>query len=361
VGKTTLAKSLADTIYIDCELPSQRRDVEDTESFLRRNAGRRIVLDEIHRIEDPSNLLKVAADHFPGTRVLATGSSTLSASARFRDTLAGRKRSLHLQPILATELPLFLATLEKRLLHGGLPEQLLAASPSDTDFREWMEAYWARDILELFAVGKRHAFLKFLELLCLQSGGLCELSQVATPCQVSRQTLANYLDILQATGVVRVVRPFAKNPTREILAMPKIYAFDTGFVCHVRGLDSLRSSDMGTLWEHLVLDSLHFELPPEEIHYWRDKQRHEIDFVWAPRKGQPVAIQCKWRTAACDPDDFAPFTNLYPNAARWVIAADRKDWMAKAHKGQNYIETGLDGLSELIANHLKSKSTLPLG
>ncbi|MEI8293341.1 MAG: ATP-binding protein [bacterium] len=354
VGKTTLAKSLADTIYIDCELPSQRRDVEDTESFLRRNAGRRIVLDEIHRIEDPSNLLKVAADHFPGTRVLATGSSTLSASARFRDTLAGRKRSLHLQPILATELPLFHASLEKRLLHGGLPEQLLAASPSDTDFREWMEAYWARDILELFAVGKRHAFFKFLELLCLQSGGLCELSQLATPCQVSRQTLANYLDILHATGVVRVIRPFAKNPTREILAMPKIYAFDTGFVCHVRGFDSLRSEDMGTLWEHLVLDFLHFELPPEEIHYWRDKQRHEIDFVWAPRRGQPVAIQCKWRVAACEPDDFTPFTSLYPNAARWVIAADRKDWMARAHKGQLHIETGLDGLSELIANHRKS-------
>ena len=360
VGKTTLAKSIPEVIYIDCELPSQRRDVEDTESFLRRHAGRRIVLDEIHRIQDPSNLLKLAADHFPGTHVLATGSSTLSASARFRDTLAGRKRSLHLQPILATELPLFNAHLEKRLLHGGLPGQLLAASPSEADFREWIEAYWARDILELFAVGKRHAFLKFLELLWLQSGGLCELSHLATPCQVSRQTLANYLDILNATGVIRVIRPFAKNPTREILAMPKVYAFDTGFVCYVRGLDNLRPDDMGTLWEHIVLDSLHFELPQEEIHYWRDKQRHEIDFVWAPRKGPPVAIQCKWRAAACDPGDFKPFTSLYPNAARWVIAADRTNWTSRTHQSQPYIETGINGLAELIASHLKSQTASPL-
>lgn len=353
VGKTTLAKSLPEAIYIDCELPSQRRDVEDCENFLRRHAGRRIVLDEIHRIEDPSNLLKLAADHFPGTQVLATGSSTLSASARFRDTLTSRKRSLHLQPVLATEIPLFDANLEKRLLHGGLPEQLLAASPSEADFREWMEAYWARDILELFAVGKRHAFLKFLELLWLQSGGLCELSHLATPCQVSRQTLANYLDILNATGVIRVIRPFAKNPTREILAMPKVYAFDTGFVCYVRGVDSLRPDDMGTLWEHLVLDSLHFHLFPEEIHYWRDKQKHEVDFVWAPRKGQPVAIQCKWRAAACDPGDFKPFTNIYPNAALWVIAADRTSWITRTHKSQPYIETGLDSLQELIIKHLE--------
>ena len=357
VGKTTLAKSIPETTYIDCEIPSRRRDVEDTEAFLQRHNGQRIILDEIHRIADPSNLLKVAADHFPDTQILATGSSTLAASARFRDTLAGRKRSLHLQPVLVTELPLFNATLEKRILHGGLPEQLLASAPNETDFREWIESYWARDILELFAVGKRHAFLNFLELLWLQSGGLCELSNLAAPCQVSRQTLANYLDILSATGVVRVLRPFAKNPTREILAMPKVYGFDTGFVCHVRGITNLRADDMGTLWEHLVLDTLHFHLPAEEIHYWRDKQKHEIDFVWAPRKAPPVAIQCKWRASACDPADFKPFTSLYPHAPRWFIAADRPGWITRKHQGQPYTETSLDGLAELIANHLNPQTS----
>jgi hypothetical protein len=49
---------------------------------------------------------------------LATGSSTLAASARFRDTLAGRKRTIHLQPVLAEELEAFGALLPKRLLHA---------------------------------------------------------------------------------------------------------------------------------------------------------------------------------------------------------------------------------------------------
>lgn len=355
VGKTTLARSIPETIYCDCELPSIRRDAEDTEAFLQAHAGRRIILDEIHRLSDPSNLLKVAADHFPGTHILATGSSTLAASARFRDTLAGRKRSIHLQPVLAGELDAFGATLPKRLLHGGLPAQLLAPAPAPDDFSEWIEAYWARDILELFSVGKRHAFLKFLELLWLQSGGLCELSNLAAPCQVSRQTLANYLDIFAATGVIRILRPFAKNPAREIVAMPKIYAFDTGFVCHVRGLTSLRPDDMGKLWEHLVLDALIFHLPAEEIHYWRDKQKHEIDFVWAPRTAAPVAIQCKWRAAAGDPEDFHAFSHLYPSADRWILAADRATAITRTHKGKTYTETGLDALPELIAKHLDGK------
>ena len=70
-----------------------RRMIDDPEEFLQDNRGRRIVLDEIHRLERPSEILKIAADHFPDTRILATGSSTLGASAKFRDPRPGVKRN----------------------------------------------------------------------------------------------------------------------------------------------------------------------------------------------------------------------------------------------------------------------------
>src|SRR5438874_9220935 len=79
-GKTTLAQSLPDIEYFDCELPRVRRMMEDPEAFLEKIRGKRIVLDEIHRLPNPSEILKIAADHFPDIRVLATGSSTLGAS-----------------------------------------------------------------------------------------------------------------------------------------------------------------------------------------------------------------------------------------------------------------------------------------
>ena len=203
LGKTTLVRSLPDTDYFDCDLPRVRRDVEDTEGFLKRHRGRRIALDEIHRLADPSNLLKVAADHFPDIHVVATGSSTLGASARFRDTLAGRKRTVRLLPVLHREIAAFqVPTPERRLLHGGLPEHLTRSVLPERDFEEWIEAFWARDILELFSVGKRYSFLRFLELLWAQSGGMCELTGFTAACEASRQTLANYLDIFAATGVV---------------------------------------------------------------------------------------------------------------------------------------------------------------
>ncbi len=61
---------------------------------------KRVVLDEIPRLPNPSELLKIAADHFPDRCILATGSSTLGASSRFRDTLAGRKSELWLTPMI---------------------------------------------------------------------------------------------------------------------------------------------------------------------------------------------------------------------------------------------------------------------
>lgn len=73
VGKTVLSRSLPDTEYYDCELPRTRRLFEDPEGFLRAARGKRIVLDEIHRLANPSEILKIAADHYPDVQVLATG------------------------------------------------------------------------------------------------------------------------------------------------------------------------------------------------------------------------------------------------------------------------------------------------
>ena len=73
------------------------RALEDPELFLGgREPGTVLVFDEVHRLHDPSRLLKIAADEYPHLRVLATGSSTLAATRKFRDSLTGRKQAVHL-------------------------------------------------------------------------------------------------------------------------------------------------------------------------------------------------------------------------------------------------------------------------
>src|SRR5215813_14218884 len=56
VGKTVLCRSLPDAEYFDCELPRIRRLWDDAEATLTDLRGRTIILDEIHRLDNPSEL-----------------------------------------------------------------------------------------------------------------------------------------------------------------------------------------------------------------------------------------------------------------------------------------------------------------
>lgn len=354
VGKTTLSRNLPAVAYFDCELPRVRRLIdEDPQGFLEQAGPGRLILDEVHRVSRPSELLKIAADHFPHLRVLATGSSTLGASHRFRDTLAGRKRHLHLAPVLFSELSTFgISDLKTRLFHGGLPENLASKSFPEKDFGEWMDAFWARDIQELFRLEKRTAFMRLLELLLTRSGQLCELSRLASACGASRQTLSNYLGVLEATGAVHVLRPFANNPQKEIVSMPKVFGFDTGFVCYARGWRDLRHEDLGGLWEHLVLDELRARFAPERLFYWRDKQKREVDFILAERGKPPLAIECKWKLKSGQTKHFSAFQHLYPDARFILVTTDSAE--PYRNRKENVIETGLTHLADAVALARKS-------
>ena len=66
---------------------------------------------------------------------------------------------------------------------------------------------------------------------------------------------------------------------QRIVAAPKVYGFDTGFVCYYRGWSHLRQEDFGLLWEHFVLNEIMAQTQSREIHYWRNKRGLEVDFV----------------------------------------------------------------------------------
>jgi predicted AAA+ superfamily ATPase len=350
-GKTVLCRSLDDVEYFDCELPRTRRLMEDPEAFLQDRRGKRVVLDEVHRLANPSELLKIAADHYPDTPILATGSSTLEATAKFRDTLAGRKETVWMTPMIVADLVDFERDdLEHRLLHGGLPPMFLAEEIPEHDFQDWADAYWAKDIQELFRLERRWSFQRFLELLFAQSGGMFEATAFAAPCEVSRQTISNYLAALEATFVAHVVRPYSSRRANEIVAAPKVYGFDTGFVSYYRGWQTLRSEDLGLLWEHFVLNEMQGRLQTRAFRYWRNKQGAEIDFV-LPRRGDagPIAIECKWRADSFDAGALSAFRRIYPEGLNFVVSTDVDVPQRRGYDGFDLELVSLEQLIDRLA------------
>jgi hypothetical protein len=215
-----------------------------------------------------------------------------------------------------------IADLPKRLYGGGLPPLLLPASAPESLFQSWIDDYWAKDIQELFRLERRQSFLHFVELILIASGGIFEATRYANACEVSRPTINNYLSVLETTYVAHVVRPFSTRKSVEIVAAPKVYGFDTGFVCYFRGWHQPRTDDIGVLWEHYVLNELHARLQSRRLNYWRDKHGHEVDFVCVRKGRPPVAIECKWSAESFEPAALKSFALHYPKAECLVVAHD---------------------------------------
>jgi predicted AAA+ superfamily ATPase len=325
VGKTTLARMLPDAVYMNCDLPSAVRALDDPELFLAGLApGSVVVFDEVHRLEDPSRLLKIAADAYPHLKVLATGSSTLDATRKFRDSLSGRKQAIHLCPVLWEECrePFGVSDFDRRLLHGGLPEQLLAERKDAAFFSEWIDSFYARDILELFGIRNRQGFLTLFRLLLRHSGGQLDFSRLANLSELSRPTVKSHLEALQIAHAVHLLRPFHGGGKRELVARPKCYAFDTGFVTFEKGWDSIRDDDRGLLWEHLVLDSLRFHFADDAIFYWQDKSHRELDFVIRRDRDRVDLVECKINPDKLDPAPTEAFRALYPSGENYVVCPE---------------------------------------
>jgi len=350
VGKTTLAKHWDGTVFLNCDLPRNRHLLEDPEHLFRQIDGKVVILDEIHQTDNPSEILKIAADEFPMLRILATGSSTLAATRKFQDSLTGRKRTVHLCPVLASELAEFgVKRLTDRLLHGGLPERLLSPQPDPSFYSEWLDSYFARDVQELFPVGKRRAFLGMCEFLIKQSGQLLEVTSLAKHCGISRPTVMQYLEVLEVTHLIHVLRPFHGGGRREIVAQPKAYGFDTGFTCHYRGWESLRPEDCGALLEPLVLDMLRAHFPDQRIHFWRDKQKREIDFVIGGHRNEVTTIECKWSRNEPDPRNLDAFRALYPLGRNLLVVGQGGEPFNR-RIGKHEVEVcGLDELVKQLA------------
>ena len=349
VGKTTLARMLPDAAYRNCDLPSTARALADPELFLSgQKRGAVIALDEVHRLADPSLTLKIAADEYSHLNILATGSSTLAATGKFRDSLTGRKRAIHLCPVLWEECgePFGVPDFDRRLLHGGLPEALLAETKSPQAFAEWIDSFYARDILELFQVRNRQGFLSLFRLLLRWSGGQVDYSRLSRLTELSRPTVKSYVEALQIAHAIHLVRPFRGGGSGEIVSRPKCYGFDTGFVTFERGWNRIREDDRGVLWEHLVLDSLRFRHLDDDIFYWRDKSGREVDFVVRRGEGRVDTFECKIDAEAVSPAAVKAFRRRYPLGRDYIVVPAAKEPYRIRRGEREFTVCGTGGLPE---------------
>ena len=93
-----------------------------------------------------------------------------------------------------------------------------------------MDSFYSRDIQRLFAFRNPEKFHAFFEYLLKQSGGQFEATRAASALGIGRPTVESHLRALETTHAVTLCGPSSAGGQKEVIKMPKIYGFDTGFV-----------------------------------------------------------------------------------------------------------------------------------
>jgi predicted AAA+ superfamily ATPase len=177
-------------------------------------------------------------------------------------------------------------------------------------------------VQEVSKLERRASMQKLAEDIFAHSGETFEATKYAPAAGVSRTTVTNYLKVLEKTYLVNLVKPFNSRRATEIIAVPKVYAFDSGFVAYHRGWNQLRRTDLPLMWEHFVLNELHANLQSRQFYYWKDKRNHQVSFVFARSIRAPIAIDCAWSSADYDWSGLEAFRRQYPHGESFVVSND---------------------------------------
>lgn len=315
VGKTTLAldwvksRDANTALYLDLELPSAQRQLDDAEGFLLAHAQRLVVLDEVQRMPGLFAVLRGVIDQRrrAGEQagqflLLASASGALLGQAS--ESLAGRIATLELTPFQACELiaadTMGTARDEQvnRLwVRGGFPLSWLAAS--DAASLRWRDAfistYLERDIP---ALGPR---IPATTLRRLWTMLVHHQAQLADALAVSGQSVARYIDLLCDLMLVRRLPAWSGNVGKRLVRAPKVYVRDSGLVHALLGLRDLGSvlahPIAGASWEGLVLEQLLAAAPQAHASFYRTSHGAEADLVLAWPSGKTCVVEIKRSSA----------------------------------------------------------------
>ncbi len=313
-GKTTLVRKIltefeGKTLYLTGDDPTVRTRLTDVgiEALRPMMEGYDLlVLDEAQRIRNIGITLKLMADHFPKTRVIATGSSSFELANQINEPLTGRKMEFYLYPVCWQEwvshIGLFAAEsgLEQRLLFGMYPEVLTQPGKEQEILAGLASDNLYRDLLSFAPIRKPELLEQLLQALALQLGSEVSYNELSNLLKVDRHTISNYITALEQAYVIFRLGPFSRNLRNEISTTRKIYFYDNGIRNALIGNFSplaLRQ-DKGALWENFLISERlkcnsyarrHFV----NTYFWRTKQGQEIDYL-EESDGRIAAFEIKW-------------------------------------------------------------------
>lgn len=312
-GKTTILKELykdfADkALMLNCDEPQVRSNLTNvSSSFLKQLTGNKkyILIDEAQRINNIGLTLKLITDELPDIQLIVTGSSSLDLANDINEPLTGRKFEYTLFPlsfgelIENNELIQTMGELERRLIFGSYPDVINNHGNEREILNNLTSSYLYKDLLSFKGIRKPEMLEKLLIALAFQVGNEVSYTELSNTLQIDKETVSNYIYLLEQTFIIFRLSPFSRNLRNELTKKRKFYFIDNGIrnalIANYNPVD-LRQ-DIGQLWENFLISERlkfnHYHFQYANSYFWRTHQQQEIDYL-EEKSGKLYAWEFKW-------------------------------------------------------------------
>ena len=307
----------------------------------------RVILDEVQRVPELFEAIKIFVDRqrTPG-RFLLTGSTNVFLVPRLSESLAGRLQIVPLHPLTQFELTGrstpsrpdvdFLDTLFgdgfsmfqcerlgaqliEKIVAGGYPAALMRPTQrrSANWYRDYAEALVQRDVRDISRVRSLDVLPRLLRATAAQTAQLFNLSDLASPFELSRPSIGDYVTLLERLFLLERLPAWHGNRLKRLVKSPKLHLTDTGLAAALLGTDAKALAADRTLLGHFLETFVYQELrrqaswcdTPTQFFHFRDKDGVETDIVIEQMSGAVVGVEIK-AAATVNSTDFRGLRKL---------------------------------------------------
>lgn len=275
VGKSTLLKHVFPKYrYVTLDDGFLLRQAEENPAEFLESLGLPAIIDEVQRAPSLFRQIKVLCDSTDGKgRLYLSGSQQYRLMKGVTESLAGRIRIFELAGLSYREqsgdrcaacfvpdehyAALRQKTAKKPtrlwqvIHHGSYPE--LADRDADWElfYADYLKSYLERDVRDLASVHNLRIFERFMVAAASRTGEVLNASNIADEVGVDVTTVKRWLSILESSGIIYLLEPYASTALKRAIKTPKLYFRDTGLVCYLTRWLTADTAERGAMSGHI--------------------------------------------------------------------------------------------------------------
>jgi predicted AAA+ superfamily ATPase len=290
-GKTTLCRAVfADKPYLSLEDLDNREFAKiDPRGFLA-EIPEGAVLDEIQYAPDLVSYIQTRVDDVQQSGMfILTGSRQFEMMETVTQSLAGRTAVARLLPFSFGELyPETEGLSVDQVLYAGFYPRIHDRQLNPTEALSfYLSTYLERDVRQILSVNDLDRFGTFIRLCAGRTGQLMNMQSLGSECGITHNTVKSWLSVLQASGIIKLLRPWHTNMGKRLVKSPKLYFLDTGLACFLLGIqkpEHLMGHPLrGSLFETFVVAEAYKQHDhsgiAERLWFYRDSNGNEVDLL----------------------------------------------------------------------------------